>query len=88
MKIPVLKSLKDKEVVTIKMPKYLGEGKDGKKKYDMNDLIDTQIALPTGWKAMLAKGDVDVEIQFINNVQTIDNIQCFVAWIDQVTQGK
>lgn len=87
MKIPVLKSLKDKEVVTIKMPKYLGEGKDGKKKYDMNDLIDTQIALPKDWRTMLANGE-DVEVQFINNVQTIDNITCFITWIDQVTQGK
>ena len=86
MKIPVLKSLNNKEVVTIKMPKYLGD-KDGKKQYAMDILVDTQIALPTGWKDMLAKGE-NVEVQFINNVQTIDDITCFVAWIDQATQGK
>lgn len=87
MKIPVLRALNNKEVVTIKMPKYLGEGKDGKKKYDMNDLIDTQIALPKNWKAMLANGE-DVEVQFINNVQTIDDVTCFITWLDQVTEGK
>lgn len=87
MKIPVLRALNNQVVITIKMPKYLGEGKDGGKKYDMKNLIDTQIALPKDWKAMLARGE-DVPFQFINNVQIIEDVQCFVAWLNQVTEGK
>lgn len=85
-KIPALRNLNNKEVVTIKMPKYLGD-KNGEKQYDMSTLVETQISLPTGWKDMLARGE-DVPFDFINNVQEIDGINCFVAWLDQVTEGK
>ena len=87
MKISALRALNEKVVVTIKMPKYLGENKNGEKQYDSSNLIDTQISLPKDWKDKL-KNSEDVPFQFINNVQTIDDIECFVVWLNQTTEGK